>query len=78
MFCDQVIECLKMSCFLVVHVFHQGSEVRVGADDLGCLSGVDQRGGQLASLIDTESTVHEFSLFFTEDISRLRLTGGDG
>lgn len=40
--------------FLVVHVLHEGTQVRVGFDDGGGLRGVDQGGGEFAGLVDAE------------------------
>jgi len=52
MFRNELIESLEMSSFLIVHVLHEGSEVRVLANDYRILGGIDQDGGQFACLID--------------------------
>lgn len=38
---DEVVEGREVADFLVVHVFHEGAEVRVRAHDLRGLRGVD-------------------------------------
>lgn len=43
-----------MDGLLVVHVSHQGAEMRVLADDDGALSGVDEGCGEFAGLVDSE------------------------
>lgn len=43
-----------MDGLLVVHVGHQGAEVRVLADDDGALGGVDEGCGEFAGLVDSE------------------------
>lgn len=42
-----------MSGFLVVHVFHQRSEVRMRGHDRRRLRGIDEGCGQLAGLVDS-------------------------
>lgn len=46
-----------MDGFLVVHVSHERTEVRVLADDDGGLGGVDERCGEFTGLIDTKLKV---------------------
>ena len=50
----QLVEGVEMPGFLVVHVPHELAEVRFAADDGGRLSGVDERGGEFAGLVDAE------------------------
>lgn len=51
---DELVEGLEVVGFLVVHVGHQGPEVRMAADDGGCLRSVDKGCGELAGLVDTK------------------------
>lgn len=46
-----------MDGFLVVHVSHEGAEVRMLADDDGGLGGVDERCGEFAGLVDSKLKV---------------------
>lgn len=48
------VEGSEVAGFLGVHVLHQGPQVRVRFDDEGRLRAVDERGGELAGLIDSE------------------------
>lgn len=43
-----------MGDLLVVHVSHQGAEMRVLADDEGVLGGIDESCGEFAGLVDSE------------------------
>lgn len=61
-----------MDGFLVVHVSHERTEVRVLADDDGGLGGVDERCGEFTGLIDTKSRGEKFTLLLSE---RLELLG---
>lgn len=51
---DEVVEGGEMGGLLVVHVGHEGAEVRVLAGDDGGLGGVDEGCGELAGLVDSE------------------------
>lgn len=51
---DEAVEGLEVLGFLVVHVGHEGAEVRVLAEDGGCLGCVDADGGEFAGLVDAE------------------------
>lgn len=51
---QQLVELGEMPCLLIVHVLHQGSEMRVGLRDGRRLSSVDQRRRKLASMIHTQ------------------------
>lgn len=44
-FGDEFVEGREVTVFLIVHVFHQWAQVRVGFDDWRCLGGVDEDGG---------------------------------
>lgn len=46
-----------MDGFLVVHVSHEGAEVRMLADDDGGLGGVDECCGEFAGLVDSKLKV---------------------
>ena len=48
------VEGVEVRGFLVVHVCHEGPEVRVSADEGWCLRGVDEGSGELAGLVHTE------------------------
>lgn len=50
----------------------------MGSDDLRGLRGVDESRGEFTGLIDPQSTVHEFTLFLAQNISRLRGTVRSG
>lgn len=52
MFGYDLVEVFVVASFLVVHVFHQGSEVRVCPCEDGGLGGVDEDCGEFASLVD--------------------------
>jgi hypothetical protein len=54
MFRNELIECLEMPGFLIVHVLHKGSEVRVLANKDRILGGIDQDSGQFAGLVDAK------------------------
>lgn len=43
-----------MLCFLAVHVRHERSEMRVFANEGGCLCRVDEGSGEFAGLINAE------------------------
>lgn len=45
MFGKEGVEGGEVAGFLVIHVFHEGAEVGVGAGDWGCLGGVDEGCG---------------------------------
>lgn len=51
MFCQQSIVRLEMAGFLVVHVLHERTEVRVCCYEGRGLRGVDDGGGKFASLV---------------------------
>lgn len=51
---DEVVEGVEVAEFLVVHVLHEGAEVRVRADYWRGLGGVDEDGGEFAGLVYTE------------------------
>jgi hypothetical protein len=53
-FGEDVVEGFEVAGFLVVHVLHQRSEVRVRFGDGRGLSGVDERCGEFACLVDPE------------------------
>lgn len=59
-------------------MLHQRPKVRVRADDLGCLSGVDQSRGEFTSLVDSQGTFKELSLLLAEGVSGFGATGGAG
>lgn len=50
----QVIEGFEVSCFLIVHVFHERAKMRVGCDNAWILVSIYESSGELASLIDTQ------------------------
>lgn len=54
MLCDEGVEGVEMGGFLVVHVLHEGPEVRVAAQDGWCLGRVDKSGCELACLVDSK------------------------
>lgn len=72
---DEGVEGVEVRGLLVVHVLHERAEVRVGADDRGRLRGVDERGGEFASLVDAEGRGEEVALLLGE---RLALLGRCG
>lgn len=51
MFGKELIEELEVACFLVVHVPHQGHELRIGANHWWDLGIVDEDCGEFAGLI---------------------------
>lgn len=59
-----MVEGRKVPGFLRVHVVHERAEVRVCTRYGGCLVGVDERCGKLASLIYAEGGVEELLLLF--------------
>lgn len=48
------VESFEVAFFLVVHVLHEGSKVRVFRDEQGSLRGIDEGGGKLAGLVHAE------------------------
>ena len=51
-----------MTGFLIVHVLHKRSEMRMGFDNWRGLSGVNEGGGEFAGLVYTQRAVKEASL----------------
>lgn len=60
---EDMVEVLEVAGFLVVHVFHQRPEVRIGLVDRWGLGCIDESGGQLSGVVDTESGVEKAFLF---------------
>ena len=54
MFSEEGVEGGEVAGFLVVHVFHEGAEVRVGGHEGGRLGSVDEGGGEFAGVVDAE------------------------
>ena len=54
MFVYEGVESIEVTGFLVVHVFHQRSEVRMLADDGWCLGRIDESGCEFTCLIYAE------------------------
>lgn len=50
---EDLVEVVEVAGFLVVHVFHERSEMWVRADYRWGLGGIDQDGSKLTSLVDT-------------------------
>lgn len=48
------VEGVEVGGFLIVHVGHEGAEMRVAADEGGSLGCVDEGGGELAGLVHAE------------------------
>jgi len=70
---QQVIESLEMARFLVVHVLHQRTKMRVCLcywRRLGC---VDESCSQFSSMVDAESLVQELLLGCSERLGSLFL-----
>ena len=57
MACKKRVECREMPRFLVVHVFHEGSEMRVGFHEGRCLRSIDKGSSKFAGLVYTELVV---------------------
>jgi hypothetical protein len=74
-FGNKIVEDFQVAGFLVVHVFHQWSEVWVRSDDLRRLCFVDQGRSEFAGLVDAERTVQVLALLLAEDISWFRRPG---
>lgn len=75
---NKLVEYLQVACFLVVHVLHQRPKVRVGADHVGGLGGVDEGRCEFTSLVDAQGTFEELSLLLAEGVSRFGGTGSAG
>jgi len=54
---QQVVESLEMASFLIVHVLHQGTKMRVCLCYWGRLGRVDKSCSQFSSMVDTESLI---------------------
>ena len=54
MTCKEGVEGGKVTSFLIVHVLHQGAQVRVGFHYGGSLRGIYKSGSKLTGLVDTE------------------------
>lgn len=54
MLVDEVIEDFEVIGFLGVHMRHEGAEVRVAADEEGCLGGVDEGRSEFTGLVDAK------------------------
>lgn len=70
---QQVIESFEMASFLIVHVLHQRTEMRVCLCDWRSLGRVDESCGQFSSMIDAESLVQEFLLGCSERLGSICL-----
>lgn len=70
---NEFVEDREVAGLLIVHVFHQRPEVRVRADDRGCLSRVDSSGCEFAGLVDSEGTVEKLALGFTQAVFGFRV-----
>lgn len=73
MFGYDLVEVLVVACLLVVHVFHQWSEVRVSFCEDGDLSGVDENGSEFAGLVDAQGGGEELLLFGGEGPNRFAI-----
>ena len=62
MFCEEVVESFEVAGFLVVHVFHQGSEMGVCFYYWWGLGRVDECCCEFAGVVDAEGGVEEFLL----------------
>lgn len=69
MFGEDLVEVLEVPGFLIVHVFHQTPQLRVGFNGWRGLSGVDERCGEFAGVIDAKGGIEELFLFFGEGLS---------
>ena len=74
MACEDLVEVLEMSRFLVVHVLHEWSQMRVCFVDRRRLSSIDQGGCELAGMVDAEGGVEELLLFGRELLSAWALS----
>lgn len=54
MFGEEVIECVEVTGLLVVHMFHQGPQVRVRFCKDWSLRGVDESRGEFSGLVDSK------------------------
>lgn len=63
MACEDLVEVLKMPSFLVVHVLHERSQVRICFVDRWRLSRINQGSCEFAGMVDAEGGVEKLLLF---------------
>lgn len=70
------VEVCVVAGFLVVHVLHEGPEVRVCPHDDGVLGGVDEDGGEFAGLVYAQGGGEEGALGGGEGADGFGFLGG--
>ena len=70
---QEVVESFEMASFLIVHVLHQRTKMRVCLCNWRSLSRVDEGCSQFSSMIDAESLVQELLLGCSERLGSLWL-----
>lgn len=65
-FGNELVEILEVAVFLIVHVLHERSKVRVRADEGWRLRRVYQNCCKFTSLIDAQGAVEEIALSLSE------------
>lgn len=59
---NELVECVEMAGFLVVHVLHERAQMGLAIDERGRLGCVDEGGGELARLVDAQRRGKEVAL----------------
>jgi hypothetical protein len=68
---QEVVESFEMASFLIVHVLHQWTKMRVCLCNGRSLSRVDECCSQFSSMVDAESLVQELLLGCSERLGSL-------
>lgn len=69
MLANEMVEGSEVAGFLLVHVGHEGSEVRVSFHNRGGLGFVYEGGCELAGLVDAKGRGEKVSLFLRQRLS---------